>query len=60
MILCINLFITDTSIISDCSLKAVLDWSWSKFKKIKNEINALCISFFIKHFVALNIHYLKI
>ena len=34
--------ITDTSILSDLSLKAVLDWAWSKFKRIKSEMNQLC------------------
>ena len=32
----------DTCVISDFSLKVVLDWSWSKFTKIKTEINRIC------------------
>lgn len=32
----------DTSIISENSLKTVLDWSWSKFTTIKIEMNKIC------------------
>jgi hypothetical protein len=28
----------DTSILSTCSLKTVLDWTWYKFKEIKNDL----------------------
>ena len=31
----------NTSIVSDCSLKTVLDWSWSRLTKIKTELNNL-------------------
>lgn len=36
-----QLNVENTSIISDCSLKTVLDWSWSRVTKIKTELNNL-------------------
>lgn len=36
-----KLNVENTSIISDCSLKTVLDWSWSRVTRIKNELNNL-------------------
>ncbi len=42
-----KLNIEDTSIISAQSLKVVLDWSWSKFSDIKEEMNKLCNLFLV-------------
>jgi hypothetical protein len=36
-----KLNVENTSLISDHSLKTVLDWSWSKVSKIKIELNIL-------------------
>lgn len=36
-----KLNVENTSLISDCSLKTVLDWSWSRVSKIKTELNNL-------------------
>ena len=32
----------DTCVISENSLKTVLDWSWSRFTTIKTEMNKIC------------------
>lgn len=36
-----KLNVENTSLISDCSLKTVLDWSWSRLSTIKSELNIL-------------------
>ena len=52
-----KLNVENTSIISDCSLKTVLDWSWARVTRIKTELNNLSLFFYLL-LVILDLKYL--